>query len=135
MREEGQKHMRNIALLGLGAFVAMSFAGAALADTMTETYGNTLLATNDKGETTKVWFKADNTFTSQDSKGVAASGKWVVREGKYCSTLNLAADAPAGTVAPKESCIAYEPNHKVGEKWAQKDADAKTMNVEIKKGM
>jgi hypothetical protein len=126
--------MRSIALMGLSALIALGFAGAALADTMSETYGNTVLATNDKGETTKVWFKADNTYTSEDAKGVKGSGKWAIKDGKYCSTPNLAADAPAGTAAPKEACFAYEPNHKVGDKWSQKDADGKMFKAEIRKG-
>ena len=126
--------MRNIALLSLSAFIAVGFAGAALADTMTETYGNTLLATNDKGETTKVWFKADNSYTFQDSKGVKGSGKWAIKDGQYCDTPNMAVDAPAGTVAPKEACFAYEANHKVGDKWSQKDADGRMFNAEIRKG-
>jgi hypothetical protein len=126
--------MRNIARVGLSALIALGFAGAALADTMSETYGNTVLTTNDKGETTKVWFKADNTYAFEDAKGVKGSGKWSTKNGKYCSTANLASDAPAGTVAPKEACIAYEANHKVGDNWSQKDADGKTFKVEIKKG-
>ena len=36
--------MRKIALLGFGALMAMGFATAALADTMAETYGNTVLS-------------------------------------------------------------------------------------------
>ena len=52
------RNMRKIALLAFGALVASGFATAALADTMAETYGNTVLATNDKGETSKLWFKA-----------------------------------------------------------------------------
>ena len=127
--------MRSIALIGLNALIALSFAGAALADTMSETYGNTLLATNDKGETTKVYFKADNTYTSEDAKGAKGSGTWTTKDGKYCSTPNLAVDAPAGTVAPKESCFAYEPNHKLGDKWSQKDANGKMFKAEIRKGV
>src|SRR6185295_3240062 len=64
----GIRDMRKIALLTFGALVAAGFATAALADTMSETYGNTVLATNDKGETTKLWFKADGTFSGEDSK-------------------------------------------------------------------
>ena len=48
--------MGKIALLSFGVVVALGLAGAALADTMAETYGNTWLATNLAGETTKFLF-------------------------------------------------------------------------------
>jgi len=127
--------MRKIALLGFGALVAFGFAGAALADTMAETYGNTVLSTNDKNETTKLWFKADGSYTLESAKGEKGSGKWAIKEGKYCSTADLAANAPKETPAPKESCVEYQANHKIGDKWTQKDADDKQITVEIKKGM
>ena len=98
------RNMRKVALLAFGALVASGFGTAALADTMAETYGNTVLATNDKGETSKLWFKADGTFSGQDSKGVKFTGKWAIKNGKYCSTADLPATAPANTPAPKESC-------------------------------
>jgi hypothetical protein len=127
--------MRKIALLAFGALVASGFATAALADTMAETYGNTVIATNDKGEATKLWFKADGTFSGQDSKGQKFTGKWAIKDGKYCSTADLPANAPAGTPAPKESCGDYQGNHKVGDKWTQNDSMGKPVQVEIKAGM
>jgi hypothetical protein len=127
--------MRKIALLGFAALVAFGFAGVALADTMAETYGNTVLATNDKGETSKLWFKADGTYTVEGAKGEKGSGKWAIKDGKYCSTPNLPADAKPDTPAPKETCVEYQANHKVGDKWTQNDVDGKPVTVEIKKGM
>jgi hypothetical protein len=127
--------MRKIALLGFGALVAAAFATSALADTMAETYGNTVLATNDKGETTKLWFKADGTYAGESAKGEKFTGKWAIKNGKYCSTGDLPANAPAGTAAPKEMCGDYQANHKVGEKWTQNDSEGKPVTVEIKAGM
>lgn len=127
--------MKTFATLGLAAFAACALAGAAFADTMSETYGNTVISTNDKGETTKLWFKADGTYTYVTAKGDKGSGKWAIKDGKYCGTPDLPANAPAGTPAPKESCQPYEANHKAGDKWSQKDAEGKTFNIEIKKGM
>jgi len=127
--------MRKIALLAFGALVASGFATAALADTMAETYGNTVIATNDKGEATKLWFKADGTFSGQDSKGQKFTGKWAIKDGKYCSTADLPANAPANTPAPKETCGDYQGNHKVGDKWTQNDGMGKPVTVEIKAGM
>lgn len=127
--------MRRIAILGFSALVAFGFAGAALADTMAETYGNTVLSTNDKNETTKIWFKADGTYSFETAKGEKGTGKWAIKAGKYCSTPDLPATAPKDTPAPKEACIDYQDKHKAGDKWTQKDADGKTITVEIKKGM
>ena len=128
-------HVRKMALLGFSALIAAGFATAALADTMAETYGNTVLSTNDKGETSKFWFKADGTYKAQGPKGEAGTGKWAIKNGKYCSTPDAMANAPAGTPAPKESCLEYQASHKVGDKWTQKDADGKPLTVEIKAGM
>lgn len=127
--------MRKIALLAFGALVASGFATAALADTMAETYGNTVLATNDKNETTKLWFKADGTFTGQDSKGQKFSGKWAIKDGKYCSIADMPPNPPKDMPAPKESCGDYQGNHKVGDKWSQNDSAGKPVAIEIKAGM
>lgn len=127
--------MRKIALLGFGALVAAGLVGTALADTMAATYGNTVIATNEKGEATKIWFKADGTYSGETAKGEKFTGKFVVKDGKYCSTPDLPANAPAGTPAPKESCQPYEGNHKVGDKWTQNGADGKPVTIEIKAGM
>ena len=126
--------MRKIALLAC-ALVGVGFAGTALADTMAETYGNTVLSTNAAGEVTKLWFKADGTYSVETAKGEKGSGKWAIKDGKYCSTPNLPANAPKETPAPKESCTEYKADHKAGDKWTQKDADGKDITVEIKKGM
>ena len=126
--------MGKIALLSFGVVVAFGLAGAALADTMAETYGNTLLATNLAGETTKFLFKDDGTYTFVTAKGEHGSGKWAIKSGKYCSTDDLPATAAAGTPAPKEACLDYQPNHKVGDKWTQNGSDGKAIIVEIKAG-
>ena len=126
--------MRKLALLSV-AVAAIGFAGVAFADTMAETFGNTLLVTNDKGEVTKLWFKADGTYTAETAKGEKGSGKWVIKDGKYCNTPDLPATAPKDTPAPKEACTEYQGDHKVGDKWTQKGTDGTMVTVEIKKGM
>lgn len=126
--------MRKTVILGFVAMLAVG-SSTAFADTMEQTYGNTVLSTNDKGETTKLWFKADGTYSGETAKGEKFSGKWAVKNGKYCSTPDAAPNAPAGTPAPTETCIDYQGNHKVGDKWSQNDADGKPITVEIKAGM
>ena len=127
--------MRKIALLAFGALVASGFATAALADTMAETIGNTVLATNDKGEMTKLWFKADGSYSGEDSKGQKFTGHWAIKNGKYCGTADLPATAPANTPKPTEQCQDYQGNHKAGDKWTQNDSMGKPVTIEIKAGM
>jgi len=131
--------MRKIALLGFSALVAAGVAGAALAadDPMAGAYGNTVLVTNDKNETSKLWIKNDGTFTSENAKGEKGSGKWALKENntKYCFIGNLPADAPKDTPAPKEACSEFKGAHKAGDKWEQMDSENKKVMVEIKTGM
>jgi hypothetical protein len=129
--------MRTFSLLGAGALVAMSLAGAVMAadDPMAGAYGNTVVVTNAKGETSKIWINQDGTYKAE-ANGKSGTGKWALKDGnkKYCATPDLPADAPAGTAAPKEACSEFKGPHKVGDTWKQKDADGKAITVEIKAG-
>ena len=131
--------MRKIALLGASALIAVSLAGAVMAadDPMAGAYGNTVIVTNGKGESSKLWINKDGTYTGETSKGEKFSGKWTLKENnsKYCSTPNLPANAPKETPAPKESCSEFKGGHKAGDKWEQKDANGEKITVEIKAGM
>jgi hypothetical protein len=131
--------MRMIARLGFGALVAVGLAGAALAadDPMAGAYGNTVLVTNSKGETSKLWIKQDGTLTGENAKGEKFSGKWALKENntKYCSTPDLPATAPKDTPAPKETCSEFKGPHKPGDKWEQNDANGEKVTIEIKAGM
>lgn len=130
--------MRKFAVMGASALLAFSLAGAAFAadDPMSGVYGNTIVVTNAKGESTKLWINKDGTYKAQGADGKSGTGKWVVKENntKYCSTPDLPATAPAGTAAPKETCSEFKGGHKAGDKWQQKDAEGQTITVEIKAG-
>ena len=131
--------MRKIALWGVSALVALSFTGAAMAaeDPMGSVYGNTVIVTNAKGETSKLWIAKDGTFKGESAKGEKFTGKWALKDNntKYCSTVDLPAGAPAGTPVPKESCSEFKGSHKAGDKWEQNDAMNEKIAVEIKAGM
>jgi hypothetical protein len=127
--------MRKVALLTFSALMAAGFATSALADTMQETIGNTVVATNDKGEVTKIWFKADGTYSGETAKGEKFTGHWAIKDGKYCSIGDLPASAPPNTPKPTEMCQDYQGNHKAGDKWTQNDSAGKPITIEIKKGM
>ena len=49
--------------------------------------------------------------------------------------MDLPANAPAGTPAPKEACSEFVGGHKAGDKWEQKDTAGEKITVEIKAGM
>lgn len=130
--------MRKIALLGVSALLALGLAGVAQAsDPMEGAYGNTVLVTNAKGETSKLWIAKDGTFKGESAKGDKFSGKWALKDNntKYCSTADLPANAPKDTPAPKEACSEFKGAHKAGDKWKQKDANGEDVTVEIKAGM
>lgn len=131
--------MRKISLLGVSALVAVSVAGAAVAadDPMAGAYGNTVLVTNDKNETTKLWIANDGTLKGENAKGEKFTAKWALKENntKYCSTADLPANAPKDTPAPKETCSEFKGAHKAGDKWEQMDSENKKVTVEIKAGM
>jgi len=129
--------MRKIALWGISALFAMGFAGTAMADDMAGAYGNTVVVTNAKGESYKLWIKDDGTFAGESAKGEKFTGKWALKENntKYCSIADLPADAPKDTPAPAESCSEFKGPHKAGDKWEQNDAAGEKITVEIKAGM
>jgi hypothetical protein len=131
--------MRQLILAGVSAAFALGLAGAAMAadDPMAGVYGNTVIVTNAKGETSKIWINKDGTYKVQTSTGQSGTGKWAVKDNntKYCSTPDLPANAPAGTAAPKESCSEFHGGKKPGDKWQQKDADGQPITVEVKAGV
>jgi hypothetical protein len=130
--------MRKIALWAAGALLALGFAGAAIAadDVMAGAYGNTVIVTNAKGESYKLWIAKDGTWKSESAKGEKGSGKWALKDNntKYCSTANLPANAPKDTPAPKETCSEFKGAHKAGDKWDQMDSNNEKITVEIKAG-
>lgn len=125
-------------MIALGALVALGLAGAAMAspDPMEGAYGNTVIVTNAKGEKSKIWIAKDGTFKGESAKGEKFTGKWALKENntKYCATVDLPANAPKETPAPKEACSEFKGPHKAGDKWEQKDADGATITVEIVAG-
>ena len=64
--------------------LAAGLSGAAVAsdDPMAGAYGNTVLVTNAKGETSKIWINKDGTYTAQGADGKQGTGKWALKDGK-----------------------------------------------------
>ena len=131
--------MRTLSRLGACAVFALGLGTAALAadDPVAAAYGNTVLVTNAKGETSKTWYKADHTYTSEGPKGEKGQGTWTLAENdtKFCVTPILPPGAPPPKEPIKQMCAEFKGAHKVGDKWTQNDFDGKPITVEIKAGM
>lgn len=124
---------------GACAIVALGLGSAALAadDPVAAAYGNTVVVTNAKGETTKTWYKADHTYTGEDGKGQKFQGTWTLAQNdtQFCITPVLPAGAPAPKEPIKQMCAEFKGAHKVGDKWTQNDFNNQPVTVEIKAGM
>jgi hypothetical protein len=130
-RRRGEFEMRKFVLAAAAAVALSSFAMAS-ADPMAGTYGNKVVTTNAKGEATTFWFKADRTYKVKTAAGQEGTGKWEIKDGKFCITP----DVPAGQPAPAAQCSEYVGGgKKAGDTWKQKDATGADINVAIVAGM
>lgn len=111
-----------VAALTLG--VAM-FATPALADTMQNTYGNTVVVTYPSGAEAQYHFNADGSFT-----GVAPGGSQMA--GRYTAEGDQLCLIPPSGQAPQCTTIALDKS--VGDTWQQTAADGSTINVELRAG-
>ena len=113
--------MRKIVLASLASIAlaaSMSFAVAA-DDVMASRYGNTTESTDSKGVETKVYYKADGTFTAK-SGDLTTAGTWKVDAGTICLTYTGA--TPPGMTNPL--CVPVVA-HKVGDTWTTGEGDQK----------
>ena len=129
---------RTIALSAVLAGAAAMFAGAAYADDpMVNTYGNTVVTTQEgSGVTSKLMFNQDGSYTGDtvgtDGKPVHYAGKWALKDdGK---TICLTPDAaPGAKEAPIANCSALE-KHNVGDSWKVTNDQKQTFDVSIAAG-
>lgn len=130
--------MRRLVVLGASALVALGCVAGAMADEdpLAGVYGNTVVMTTSKGEIIKLWINRDGTFRGESSKGQRFSGRWRLTDNntKFCTTSDVPPNAPKDTPAPKESCFAFEPGHKAGDKWGQPEPNGEKKIIEIKAG-
>lgn len=107
----------------LAAMVALG-SGAALADTMTNSYGNTIVVTYPNGAAARYFFNADNTFTATLPDGSSVSGAFEIVGGEVCLT-------PAGA---ERQCTVVEQGKNVGDTWTQAGGDGSSIGVAIVAG-
>jgi hypothetical protein len=94
----------------LGLIAAVMIAGVAIAsDPMASRYENTVTLTDATG-TTKIHYNKDGTMTTILPNGTKGTGKWAMKDGKLCVTLDQ------GPNAGKENCNPFV-ERKVGDSW------------------
>jgi len=114
--------------LAFGLVMAGMLAGAAwAADPMQTRYDNTVTLTAANGQVTKLYYNKDGTMTTLLPDGTKGTGKWAVKDGKLCVTLD------AGPTAGKESCNPLV-EHKVGDTWEVTLADGTKAKVALVAG-
>jgi hypothetical protein len=97
---------------------------------MENTFSNTVVSTNAKGETSNWYFNADNTYSVKFADGHEFSGTWHLAGDKVCNTPN----AVAGQPAPTETCVDYIDGKTVGDNWTIHDNNGGAYQVSIKAG-
>ncbi len=109
----------------IGAFVtvaALTIAGAAHADLMDSTFGNTVTVAGADGTIVVSYhFSSDHTFSMTTAEGTA-SGTWSLDGNNLCSTLG-----------EETNCTEIE-DHEVGDSWEDTDFDGNTMTISIVAG-
>jgi hypothetical protein len=95
--------------LGILAAAMLATAAIAAADPMASRYENTVTITDATG-TTKIHYNKDGTMTTIGPDGAKGTGKWTMKDGKLCVTLDQ------GPNAGKEGCNPFA-ERKVGDSW------------------
>jgi opacity protein-like surface antigen len=96
----------------IGVACATLWIGAAYAeDVMASRYGNTTVATDADGTQTKLYYKADGTFTGKRGM-IPLKGTWKVESDKLCITSDM---TMPGTPNPLCAPVAA---HKLGDTWS-----------------
>lgn len=110
-----------VAALALG--VAM-IATPALADTMQNTYGNTIVVTYPSGAQALYHFNADGTFTGTAPGGSQMAGRYTAEGDQLCLI------PPSG----QSQCTTIAADKNVGDTWSQTATDGSQINVELRAG-
>jgi hypothetical protein len=116
------------AVFALAAFALLATPALA-ADPMAGVYGNTVVSKGAKS-TTKMWFKADHTYTGALPDGTKLSGTWEDANSQLC-VMSKEPKPPAGM---EKSCGPSMAGKKAGDKWQEKAPDD-TYEVSITPGM
>lgn len=94
------------------AATILHFAASALAseDPMLTRYGNTTIALDPDGSTTRLFYRADHSFIAKRADW-QSDGHWAIENGKLCLSYKITRPS----VGDKE-CVSSEP-HELGDVW------------------
>ncbi len=93
------------------ALVLAATAALAGDEVMASRFGNTTITTDASGQSSKIYYEADHSFTGVQGEQQLA-GSWAVKGSQVC--LTFTSDAPPGY--PNPICTPVS-NHAVGETW------------------
>jgi hypothetical protein len=119
--EVEEKRMKT--LMALAAF-GIACSGAAFAQTMANSYENTVVLTYANGAQAHYHFNADNTFGVHAPDGSRVHGRYEVTGDQICLT-------PEGG---ERACTQYVDGKNVGDTWTQPLADGSTATATIVAG-
>lgn len=98
--------------LGAVAALALSATAAMAGDeVMASRFGNTTITTDASGQSSKIYYEGDHSFTGEQG-GQQLAGTWAVNGSQVC--LTFTSDAPPGYPNPICTPVA---SHAVGETW------------------
>jgi hypothetical protein len=92
------------------AFVGLTACALAADDPMASRYGNTTIALDPDGSTTRLFYRADHSFVAKRADW-QSDGSWALENGKLCLSYKITRPG----VGDKE-CVSSEP-HAIGDVW------------------
>lgn len=92
------------------SLIAMTPVALAAPDPMASRYGNTTIALDPDGTTTRLFYRADHTFVAKQTSW-QSEGSWAIEGGKLCLSYKITRPG----VGNKE-CVSSEP-HAIGDVW------------------
>ncbi len=107
--------------LGLALAMSIAVISSAAADTLENSFGNTITITLPSGASVNYHMNPDNTY-QMIANGSTVSGVWERGEGEVCLT-------PSG--GGERSCTPYVGDKSVGDTWSQALADGSTAIVAL----
>lgn len=107
------------------AFLMLGYAAPALADTIENSYGNTITVTGPDGSVARYYFEPDGTFSAVQG-GNAFHGAWEIRGDQIC--------LKAPEVQAEEDCSPYPADKNVGDAWSEDAGGGATVSFTITRG-
>jgi hypothetical protein len=111
-------------LLAACAFAAALATGAAFAETIENSYGNTIVVTYPNGAVARYYFNEDGTFTAKAPGGTQMAGRWEIAGEQLCFI----------SPSTQRTCTEFVPGKNVGDTWTQRATDGSEISVQLVEG-